>query len=409
MRIKVPKIYLYEKQTLVRLLFYSGMLIAYLGSLNPWFFWSIGALNLVLASSLLLGSMLLARTMTAPFFTYEKIFLPLISYIAIVSYQLMVNETNLGAFLAFPLNVFIFLSLFMVRKNELAGLTDFISKAMGVLMLFSMPFFLLYLVGFPLPSVNAQFRDGYYTFSNYFFFLIDDRFVTTIIPRFQSVFLEPGHLGTATTFLLFTQIGKWKKWYNIILLVATLITFSLSAYLLLTAVVILHLWIRRKHFIGKLLGVVALFAGIITASFFYNDGDNMLHDLIILRLEVEDGDIVGNNRVTEDFQAEFDNFLESSDIFLGRDMDYDMFGNSGYQVFIYENGFIGLFLLIAFYVLSTMRFRDRRAFVSVMFIALLAFLARGYLMSYNYYIPFYCMAYFLPFADAEKEKKEERR
>lgn len=92
-------------------------------------------------------------------------------------------------------------------------------------------------------------------------------------------------------------------------------------------------------------------AAICIVAFYYNGGDNLIHDLILMRLEIEDGEMVGDNRVTDDFQMEFDDFLQSSDIFLGREMDWSTFGNSGFRVYIYENGLIGLLLVILLYFL----------------------------------------------------------
>lgn len=403
-KIKIPKIYLLEKQTLVRNTFQWGMFIAYLGSLNPWFMWPIGGGYTLLAAMLLVASMLLSRTMDTPYYTRHAFLIPLLAYITLSYYLLVVNGNNFFAYVANIFSITIYITLFAVDKEELFRLSDFLAKLMGGMMLISIPFFLLHIIGFSLPSVSAQFRDGYYSFDNYFFFLVDDRFLSSIIPRFQAVFLEPGHLGTATSFLLFMQCGKWKRWYNILLLVATLISFSLSAYALLSISVLLHFWIMRKHFIGKLLMFIIFSACIVTASFFYNDGENMLHDLIVLRMEMDDdGELAGNNRVTDEFQAEYESYMQSSDIILGRNMDPDSFGNSGYKVFIYSNGLLGFFLLCVFYTLSMYGSPDSRVFISVMIVAGMAFWARGYLLWFSYFIPFYCMAMSSPYISSEED------
>lgn len=70
----------------------------------------------------------------------------------------------------------------------------------------------------------------------------------------------------------------------------------------------------------------------------------MLHKLIILRLEFNDGEMAGNNRVTKGFDAEYESYLQTSDIILGRDYDYSNFGDSGYKVFFYD-----LELLVYYY------------------------------------------------------------
>ena len=223
--------------------------------------------------------------------------------------------------------------------------------------------------------------------------MIDQRSFLEIFPRFHSVFLEPGHLGSACVLLLLTQYGNWKKWYNIILLIATLMTFSLAAYVLLTITIFLNLWLQGKDVLYKLLTVVLMLTVVTIASFYYNNGNNLLHDLIILRLEVYDGEMVGNNRTSEDFETEFDNYITSSDVLTGRDMPKDISGNSGYKVFIYENGFIGLVLVLLLYVSSMWYATNYKALIATYIIAVLAFIVRGYPLWYSNFIPLYIMAY----------------
>ena len=103
------------------------------------------------------------------------------------------------------------------------------------------------------------------------------------------------------------------------------------------------------------MATVALIAAVVVGAFYYNRGDNLLHDLILIRLEISDeGELSGDNRVAGWFESEYESYLQSSDIFFGRDYDTRITGNSGYRVFIYENGFVGLFLVIVFYLLSLM-------------------------------------------------------
>ena len=142
---------------------------------------------------------------------------------------------------------------------------------------------------------------------------------------------------------------------------------------------------------GKAIIVGALLAGVIGASFVYNDGDNMIQNLILLRLEVDDktGDIVGNNRVSEDFANTFDKFFHSSDVVFGSSMQNATAGagNSGYRVYIYEHGLVGLFLTLIFYLAIFKDFRDWRCLVSVAIISLMNFWVRGYPLWYSNLIP----------------------
>ena len=89
---------------------------------------------------------------------------------------------------------------------------------------------------------------------------------------------------------------------------------------------------------------------------------------------------------------EYESYLHSSDIVFGRDYDYSISGNSGYRVFIYEYGLVGLFLVIAFYLIFMLKTSDKRIFWSVALISFLCFWVRGYPLWYSVFIPFYVLS-----------------
>ena len=401
--LKVSDLYLIKKETIVISCFEIGMLIAYWGSLNPWFLWPIGSLYIVPAAFFVLIAMFVSSTMHENIFSRTDYLLPLTAYIILGYYLLFVNSGNINAFIGSFFQIVVFMSLFMVDKQILFTLTSFLSKAMACLLIVSIPFYLLYLLGFTFPSTNAQYGDGLYTYTNFYFFLLDDRSIS-IFPRFHSVFLEPGHLGTATVLLLFAQCGYWRKWYNVILWIATLMTFSLAAYVLSVVVIFLNLWMRGKNIFKKALFVICCVAGTVIGSFFYNDGENLIHDLIVIRLEIdEEGGLSGDNRVAGWFEDEYDSYLQSSDVFFGRDYDYKIPGNSGYRLYIYENGLIGLFLVILLYLTFLIKAIDKRVLWSVALIAVLCFWVRGYLLWYSVFIPLFALTNRSVLSDSNKE------
>ena len=394
MRIKVINIRYWRIDLIVRLLLYVGMIVAYLGSLNPWFMWPLGTYYVIISSFLLCLSMSISSIQkNTTLFGNEKYLIPTAIHIVLSYYLLWVNGGHLGGFVFNLFNISIFFTLFILNKEIFPTISSLLCKVMAVLLFFSIIAYILFLLGFYFPYRDAEFADGFYSYKNYYFFMIDQRSVLEIFPRFHSVFLEPGHLGSACVLLLLTQYGNWKKWYNIILLVATIMTFSLAAYVLLTITIFLNLWLQGKQVMYKLITVILMLTIVTIASFYYKNGDNLLHDLIILRLEVYDGEMVGNNRTTADFETEFDNYIISSDILTGRDMPKDMSGNSGYKVFIYENGLIGLFLVLLLYVCSMWYATNYKALIATYIIAILAFVVRGYPLWYSNFNPLYIMAY----------------
>ena len=130
----------------------------------------------------------------------------------------------------------------------------------------------------------------------------------------------------------------------------------------------------------------------------------MIHDLIVIRLEIdEEGGLSGDNRVAGWFEDEYDSYLQSSDVFFGRDYDYSSPGNSGYRLYIYENGLIGLFLVILLYLTFLIKAIDKRVLWSVALIAVLCFWVRGYLLWYSVFIPLFALTNRSVLSDSNKE------
>lgn len=392
MEINIGKLYKYERRQIADNLFVASVFVAFLGSMNVWFMVPLHTYFPILAFLLALASYLISRTSCRPIFTGSYFLLPTTAFTLLEFYQCTVNALNFNAYISATFSAMMLFFIFRYDRNLLDRIATLLSKTLGGLLLVSYPVFLLYIIGFPLPNVNMVFNDGFYSFSNYFLFLIDDRTLFTIIPRFQSIFLEPTYLGSITALLLMTQRGKWKRWYNISLLIGLVISFSLAGYVYLTAIVFLNLWIERKKIFIKCLSIIILLSAIVGGSFIYKNGDNMLHNLIILRLEINDGEMAGNNRVTKSFDAEYESYLQTSDIILGRDYDYSNFGDSGYKVFFYDFGIIGVLLLYAFYILSFAKFDDYRCFIGALLVMTLIFGVDAFVIWFGRFIPLYIVA-----------------
>lgn len=391
--IRLSDLYLIKKEKLARTLLFIGMLLAFLGSLNPWFLWPLGKLYIIPAAMLVGTAILVARSMSEnKFFTRKDALIPLIVLVAFMIYERMSTNANINGYIIQFFRLVVFYALFTMDFAYLRRMTDFICKVMGGLLAISIVGHFLYILGFPLPGRDVEF-DEFYSFTNHYLFLLDDRNLFLIFPRFNSYFLEPSHIGQACAFLLLTQRGMWKRWYNMVLVATVLLSFSLAAYAYLLAVLFFNQWISRKNVIGKVLIAIAAIAIATVVAFNYNKGENLVHDLILLRLEVNDGELVGDNRVTDDFLSEYESFVESSDIVFGRNFEIIEFGNAGYRVFFYENGIVGVFLIFLLYFTSIMYATNRRAIIAVMTILLLYFWATAFMMWECVFFPLYAAAY----------------
>lgn len=393
MKIKISNLYIIPKAKLVNLFFFTAMLLAIFSSLSVWFLLPLGTFTPIIIGILLICAMLISRTMDKPLFSNKHTILPVISYFTLICYQAIVNNNNINTYIIGIFNTYIIFALYKYDHNSLFKLSTILAKVMGGFLALSIPLFFLYLSGFPLPYRDMSFNDGFYYFSNYYFFLIDERTLFSFFPRFQSVFPEPAFLGGLSALLLFAQRGYWKKWYNIMLIIGLLLSFSLGGYVYFITITFLIMWIKRKKIIKNILIVTFIIATIVCGSFFYNDGDNLLHDLIILRLEIEDGELTGNNRTTKGFNADFQKFLQSDDILLGKDFDYSIAGNAGYKVFIYDFGVVGTFLLFLFYTLAFIYTKDKRSMISAWIVVLLIWGVDGFVLWFGRFIPIYLAVY----------------
>ena len=406
---RLSDLYLIRKESLATALAFVGMLIAFLGSMSPWFMWSIANLYPAVASLFLLGAIAVSNTMAAPIFNRKDYLLPLAAFLLFAVYECFSTGRNLNGYIMLVFKAVIFYSLFRLDLQKLQQLSTFIAKVMGALLAASLAGHFLYLLGFSWPGKDVQLGE-FYSFTNYYLFLLDDRNLFAFVPRFNSYFPEPSHVGSAAAFLLFAQRGHWKKWYNIVLMLTIFFSFSLGAYAYLTVIVFLNLWIAKKQMLRKLLATISVFIVGIIAAFTYNGGDNLVHDLILLRLEVEDGELEGDNRVTDSFQKDYDNFLGSTDMILGQDFDREEFGNSGYKTFFYDYGLVGVLLVLLFYTIALVGSPNKRAAVSALIVAGLYFIVSAFMLYEKLFIPMYAGAYhedLNQITDAQDELEED--
>ena len=403
--IDLNKYLVFGKRDIAIALFTIGIAINIFASIHVMYFWIIEAYCPFVTMPLFIMSVLLSRSTHTPIFTRTDFLLPTLLSLIVQYYQCLVNAQNIVPFIISTASLCMFYCMFRIDKEIAEKSLTKICKVFAGFLIISILFFFLHFIGVNLPNVSVE--RGNYSYTNFFFFLLDDRELWNIlIPRFNSVFLEPGHMGTTIIMLLATQIGKWKKWYNVVLFVALLMSFSLAAYCLGVMLLFLRLWMLRRKIVLKILGLVSFLGIIVGGSFVYNDGDNMLNNLIVMRLEVSDtgDDFKGNNRVSEDFEKEFESFLGSSDILFGREMDYEGWGNSGYRVYIYDYGMAGFALFLLFYFFAFRTGRDIRAITTAFVLAMTNFWIRGYPMLFAFLYPYFIISQMNNKLDTLKEQ-----
>ncbi len=277
----------------------------------------------------------------------------------------------------------IFLSI--ERKRDLLSI---FTKGTALIIAISLPAWILYLIGIPLPHDDTMlFENDFHILTNYHFFLLNGFPGDKLIPRFASMFLEPGQLATPCVFLIFANNCNFRKKEVVILLVAILFSFSLIGYGLLVGGFLLHSFLlSKKYRIFKSVFLIFFFSIVTIISIQSKNEDNPLYALIINRLEYdEEKGIVGNNRTTTFFDIKFDKLMASPDKYWGMASEIDTNNNwtsntSGIKKFILMYGLIGLFLIFFFLILI---FKKNKCAYSWVFLIILivGFIPRSMLSS----------------------------
>ena len=272
----------------------------------------------------------------------------------------------------------VFILLFMKNVYKYSILHCF-TKNLAIIILLSLPlYFIILLIGY-LPSLGQITYEGaasIYKYYNYGILLINDFYHY----RFHSVFCEPGHLGMVISLLLYINKFDFRDKFVVILFIGLCFTFSLAAYVL-CGLGFLLIKIQNKV---SILNVLTLSISCFIVFYMvrsYNDGRNLVNELIIERLEFdEERGISGNNRINYGARMSFIN-LTSSELFWGigkqATEDLDAFG-PGFQVFIMRYGIISYIIIFLFYLLTGMRTINKKEVFGYIFLFFLLLLQRSY-------------------------------
>lgn len=276
----------------------------------------------------------------------------------------IIGQLILNVMLASCLYTLVFLS-----NSEKKRVFFFISRATSLILLISLIGWLLYLVGVPLSNrLVDDYRDGFHHYVDFYIFLLPQKEYLEYIPRFCSVFIEPGQMASVCVLLLLSNLLlKGRKFDIIIFSVAIFFSFSLAGWLvLLFALIVNYLLFKLKNPIMFFLNVcIIALTMAVTVS---NIGNNSaISHYIIERMSYdEDLYITGNNRTNEFFDKKYHDFITSSDAIWGihnqliGDKNWTR-GNSGYKVFIVVNGLFGFFCVLLLFLTLFKLFPSREA------------------------------------------------
>ena len=172
------------------------------------------------------------------------------------------------------------------------------------------------MIGYPFSFLIEYPGNDVYIFYNYIF-LIRGVLYNSEGLKFQSVFLEPGYIGTLLAFMLYLNEYNFKKWYNKIMLLSLVISFSLAGYV--TTIIGYGIYLKsKKSDFGRYACFIALLFGSFLFFSNYKDGKNYLNENIFNRLQVDSNKgIKGNNRSLGQLDFYFSKYARSGDLLMG--------------------------------------------------------------------------------------------
>ena len=210
------------------------------------------------------------------------------------------------------------------------------------------------------------------------------------IERICGAFAEPGHFGIYLGLILVIEKFDFSKFYNKILLIAGLFTFSTAFYGILFLGLIYFAFVKRsdaKYWVSiiGLTFLIVLFWDYLN-EFLFNSSVNALEDMAN----------VADNRVSDQFIETFDVFIESPDALLGVGY-YTTYYNdvklaiTNWRGFVFSFGFVGLILIITLPIIIIRRTKSVLYQLLMFGTFLIVFLHRSYLL-YNPWM--YILLYF---------------
>ena len=267
-------------------------------------------------------------------------------------YLWIARKSNFFGITEAVINAYIVGTLICLNRFLLIECLKFITKWLSIIVGISALFYIIFLVGISLPHFETPLGETSRKASldNYYFFVVVPGLFG--FTRFYSIFLEPGYLTLGVAPILFLYKYNIKNKYILILLFGQLLSFSLAGiFLLFFGFFYVLICGKTKGKVKKICSAF-LFIGVLFAFAYNYLGEDYLDQTIFRRIQFVDGKLSGDDRSSVYLDSQYDKLMESDDYLVGMDFDVTLSekGVSGYKLFVVENGFIGLILVVAAYL-----------------------------------------------------------
>lgn len=216
--------------------------------------------------------------------------------------------------------------------------------------------------------------------------------------RFNGPFVEAGHLGMMSAFLLFADGFDLQKKETWIIILSLLLTLSLSGYVLVVIAYLFTMYSRNKIGVQYVLLFIFTVLGFYLFGVFYNGGDNIINEMILSRLEYdEERGFTGNNRAFGQIPLYFAMMWNDTNTMLfgyGREtmkwLAETGSRGTGFTMWMVSHGVIGTIAAMLFYLVYSL-FSKNKLFAFLLFaFVCMVFWQRSYPFWFSWVI---CYAY----------------
>lgn len=346
---------------------YFCLFLSFLVSMNVWITWNsrVGRYFNVILTGIIIVSLFAGKIKLAASNRHILSFVLLAT--AHVAYNF--HYINLWSIVLLFCALFIYwVIIAMNAKNKYDGLS-FLTTCYTLLLVTSL---IGWLIDFAsdIPAVGiVQWEDqvvSYDIYENHILFLK----ATSLgyMYRFSGPFLEPGHCGMMTAFLLFANRFNYKDWRVIALSIVLLFTLSLAGYVLMAIGYVFNNMKNITLIIKRTIIALIIIVPVYYYSLDYNHGFNFINENIIERLQPdEEKGFTGNNRVFGDIDIYFHRMWHTGKYLWTGYPEHTMISlakndsrGTGYIMYIMSFGLLGLLVTSLFYIYYAMTARNKR-------------------------------------------------
>jgi len=298
---------------------------------------------------------------------------------------------GLGGILNFIRLLTVFIFVMMMNNDEKKNIVSMTTNLYAWIVGISMAGYMFLLMGLNLPYSIIMVPDDlfYPPMQNYGIFILlssDGRFDNFF--RFQSVFTEPGHLGTISAILLYVNRYELKRKSVLVIFISVLLSLSFAAYVLAGLGYLICIIAKSKNFYKTILkiGIVTTLVFVLGLYYYERHPDSIFSIVVLSRFGFGDGitateALEGRTRGINHFYET--QFLTSTRSFLWganltESQHFVLFGRGGvnsYRVFLIQNGIIAMILLLLMYF-SIVAIAPSKLGFGLLFLCSMSFLQR---------------------------------